>query len=108
MNETHLPCWTKTDTHETTNPDPIDRDRGSCLPPRHRRKTLAHGRSLNTVPDNIAPRACMVFWFPTRSGHGSNYRRPYLAVWLEDADGFPVKMRLVVATEQTGPRWHRI
>jgi len=39
---------------------------------------------------------------------GGRYRRPYVAVWLEDKDGFPVKTAaLWLQTEQPGPRWHR-
>ncbi|MEX0793796.1 MAG: DUF2271 domain-containing protein [Pirellulaceae bacterium] len=39
---------------------------------------------------------------------GSRYRRPYVAVWLEDAEGFPVKTAILwMQTEQPGPRWHR-
>ncbi|MBA60885.1 MAG: membrane-associated lipoprotein, partial [Planctomycetaceae bacterium] len=36
------------------------------------------------------------------------YRRPYVAIWLEDGDGFPVKTALLwLQVEQPGPRWHR-
>ncbi|HBE69739.1 MAG TPA: hypothetical protein DDW52_16460, partial [Planctomycetaceae bacterium] len=39
---------------------------------------------------------------------GSRYRRPYVAIWLEDAEGFPVKTAILwIQTEQPGPRWHR-
>ena len=39
---------------------------------------------------------------------GKRYRRPYLAVWLDDADGFPVKTSLLwMQTKDPGPRWHR-
>lgn len=39
---------------------------------------------------------------------GGRYRRPYVAMWLEDADGFPVKTEILwLQTEQPGPRWHR-
>ncbi len=39
---------------------------------------------------------------------GRGYRRPYVAVWLEDTDGFPVKTAVLwMQTEQPGPRWHR-
>lgn len=47
-------------------------------------------------------------WFKLERPKGSRYRRPYLAVWLEDEDGFPVKTAtLWWQTEQPGPRWHR-
>lgn len=47
-------------------------------------------------------------WFKLERPGGSRYRKPYLAVWLEDEDGFPVKTAtLWWQTEQPGPRWHR-
>lgn len=43
-----------------------------------------------------------------RSSQGGRYRRPYVAMWLEDAEGFPVKTEILwMQTEQPGPRWHR-
>ena len=40
---------------------------------------------------------------PPRGG-----RWPYLAVWLEDQDGFPVRtLNLFVKSNGQGPRWHR-
>jgi thiamine biosynthesis lipoprotein ApbE len=39
---------------------------------------------------------------------GAQYRRPYVAVWLEDADEFPVRTSVLwMTTKQPGPRWHR-
>lgn len=39
---------------------------------------------------------------------GGRYRRPYVAVWVEDKDGFPVKtLSLFLMAENPGPRWHR-
>lgn len=39
---------------------------------------------------------------------GGQYRRPYVAVWLEDEDEFPVRTALLfMQTKQPGPRWHR-
>lgn len=39
---------------------------------------------------------------------GAQYRRPYMAVWLEDADEFPVRTGLLfMMTKEPGPRWHR-
>lgn len=36
------------------------------------------------------------------------YRRPYVAIWLEDKDEFPVRTALLwMQTKQPGPRWHR-
>jgi len=37
---------------------------------------------------------------------GGRYRRPYVAVWVEDAEGFPVRtISLWVQARQPGPRW---
>lgn len=37
---------------------------------------------------------------------GRRYRRPYVAAWVEDGDGFPVKTLLLwVQAEAPGPRW---
>jgi len=47
-------------------------------------------------------------WFKLDRPGGGRYRRPYVAIWLEDKDGFPVKTALLwMQTEQPGPRWHR-
>ncbi len=36
------------------------------------------------------------------------YARPYVAVWIEDKDGFPVKtLSLFLMQNQPGPRWYR-
>ncbi len=41
------------------------------------------------------------------SGDARRYRRPYVAIWVEDNDGFPVKtLVLWVQTRNPGPRWH--
>jgi hypothetical protein len=37
---------------------------------------------------------------------GGRYRRPYVAVWVEDAEGYPVRtLTLWVQTRSPGPRW---
>lgn len=39
---------------------------------------------------------------------GGRYRRPYVAIWLEDSDSFPVRTALLwLTTKDPGPRWHR-
>ncbi len=43
-----------------------------------------------------------------KSDQGGRYRRPYVAVWVEDHEGFPVKtLSLFLMTNNPGPRWHR-
>jgi FAD:protein FMN transferase len=42
---------------------------------------------------------------PANSGR---YRRPYVAVWIEDQDEYPVKtLSLFLMANNPGPRWHR-
>lgn len=46
--------------------------------------------------------------FALNRPEGGQYRRPYVAVWIEDQENFPVKTgALWIQTEQPGPRWHR-
>jgi len=46
--------------------------------------------------------------FTIQRPKGGRYRRPYVAMWLEDSEGFPVKTEILwLQTEQPGPRWHR-
>lgn len=41
------------------------------------------------------------------AGNSRGYRRPYVAVWVEDAEGFPVRtLALWLQTDGPGPRWH--
>ena len=41
-----------------------------------------------------------------QTGGGRRYRRPYVAAWVEDKDGYPVKTLLLwVQAEPPGPRW---
>ena len=52
-----------------------------------------------------ATKAGLHVWFSLDRPKGGLYRRPYLAVWLEDEDGFPVKTGVLwMQTDQPGPR----
>lgn len=43
-----------------------------------------------------------------RPENSRSYRRPYVAVWVEDKDRFPVKtLSLFVMQNNPGPRWYR-
>ncbi|MEM0924921.1 MAG: DUF2271 domain-containing protein, partial [Planctomycetota bacterium] len=74
--------------------------------------TLVTGEDATTKTD-LAPSLTsdqpgLHVWFKLERPAGARYRRPYLAVWLEDPDGYPVKTAtLWWQTEQPGPRWHR-
>jgi hypothetical protein len=44
--------------------------------------------------------------FQINQPDGDRYRRPYVAVWVEDASGAPVRtLSLWVQTRKPGPRW---
>jgi FAD:protein FMN transferase len=46
--------------------------------------------------------------FEINRADGRRYRRPYLAVWIEDKNQKPIKtLTLWLQTENPGPRWHR-
>lgn len=71
---------------------------------------LAAGHALLTnLPDEKkSPHKLEVKFEIARPGQGGRYRRPYVAVWVEDKDGFPVKtLSLFLMVDNPGPRWHR-
>lgn len=42
-----------------------------------------------------------------RAGNSRRYRKPYVAVWVEDKGGYPVKtISLWLMKDRPGPRWH--
>ena len=44
----------------------------------------------------------------SRAQNSRRYRRPYVAVWIEDKDKFPVKtLSLFLMQNNPGPRWYR-
>lgn len=71
------------------------------------------GLQANTQPlvakeDAPKPEHGLFVDFTIQRAQGGRYRRPYVAMWLEDAEGFPVKTEILwMQTEQPGPRWHR-
>ncbi len=63
---------------------------------------------IKTMASMVDKPAGLHVHFELTRPSGAAYRRPYLALWLEDADGFPVKTALLwLQTDQPGPRWHR-
>ena len=67
----------------------------------------AEDASAGTAKSGVTDEGLHV-WFSLERPKGRRYRRPYLAVWLEDEDGFPVKTGVLwLQTDQPGPRWHR-
>ena len=50
----------------------------------------------------------LVVDFKLARSQGRGYRRPYVAISLEDADEFPVRTAVLwMQTKEPGPRWHR-
>ena len=59
-----------------------------------------------TKATNAAPAFELTLSFELRSPSGGRYQRPYVAAWVEDADGFPVRTLLLwVLQSQKGQRW---
>jgi hypothetical protein len=64
------------------------------------------GESVPT--DAVAKQELLVEIEISKPDDSRRYRRPYVAVWIEDKDGFPVKtLGLFLMTNDPGPRWHR-
>ncbi|MBA2117378.1 DUF2271 domain-containing protein [Bremerella alba] len=72
------------------------------------RTLAANTRQLVVKEDSPKAEQGLFVDFTIQRPQGGRYRRPYVAMWLEDADGFPVKTEVLwLQTEQPGPRWHR-
>lgn len=59
--------------------------------------------------DQEAPKTNMLIEFEiAKSDNSRRYRRPYVAVWIEDKDKFPVRtLSLFLMQNNPGPRWYR-
>ncbi|QDU96832.1 Thiamine biosynthesis lipoprotein ApbE precursor [Lignipirellula cremea] len=61
-----------------------------------------------TALADAAPQRQLLIQFTLKKPDTFRYRRPYLAIWLENSEGFPVKTALLwMMTDVPGPRWHR-
>jgi thiamine biosynthesis lipoprotein len=79
-------------------------------PPSHVQLSAAQsgGGPLHSGPPKNELPAGLHVWFELARPKDGSYRRPYLAIWLEDEEGFSVKTAaLWLQSEQPGPRWHR-
>ncbi|MEM9407270.1 MAG: DUF2271 domain-containing protein [Acidobacteriota bacterium] len=71
-------------------------------------KPVSPSREPSATNDEAKAPGLYVDFTVNRPKSKGSYRRPYLAVWLEDSDGFPVKTAVLwMQTEDPGPRWHR-
>jgi thiamine biosynthesis lipoprotein len=71
-------------------------------------KTLAAGARLTSVNPEEWPRgAKLTVSYEINNPSTTRYRQPYVAVWVEDADGFPVRTLVLWLQEGRGARWHR-
>ena len=62
-----------------------------------------HARPVISDEDGQKKSDGLVVEFELNRIQGGRYRKPYVAVWLEDSDGFPVKTAVLwVQTEQPG------
>ncbi|MDX1928695.1 MAG: DUF2271 domain-containing protein [Pirellulaceae bacterium] len=68
---------------------------------------LRNEKLVNFQSKEVEPLMLVEFEI-TKAENAGRYRRPYVAVWIEDKDGFPVKtLLLFLMKNQPGPRWHR-
>jgi FAD:protein FMN transferase len=83
--------------------------RGWPIPIRKLQKlTVATGKIAKSGELWNDPSKLIVEFEINRVGNEGRYRRPYLAMWIEDAESFPVRtLTLWLQTTQPGPRWHR-
>lgn len=73
--------------------------------PAKEKEKVAAPAEADSQPVNLLE---LVVKFELNRPTGAQYRRPYVAIWLEDADEFPVKTAVLwMQTKQPGPRWHR-
>ncbi len=62
---------------------------------------------VNSESQEAEPQMLIEFEI-TKAENAGRYRRPYVAVWIEDKDGFPVRtLSLFMMQDQPGPRWYR-
>ena len=78
-----------------------------------RSRVVLASRAAAPVPDDAKPAIAadseLVISFEIRptEGDARRYRRPYVAAWVEDKDGLPVRtLALWLQTKAPGPRWH--
>jgi FAD:protein FMN transferase len=73
-----------------------------------REKTHPEGVLLTSVKSDEWPQgAKLTVSYEINNPSTTRYRRPYVAVWVEDADGFPVRTLVLWLQEGRGARWHR-
>jgi thiamine biosynthesis lipoprotein ApbE len=71
-------------------------------------KTHPEGVLLTSMKSDEWPQgAKLTVSYEINNPGTTRYRRPYVAVWVEDADGFPVRTLVLWLQEGRGARWHR-
>lgn len=71
-------------------------------------EAAAKAADAGTPKASSTPHDFLVEFEIAKPPQGGRYRRPYVAVWVEDGDGFPVKtLSLFLMADNPGPRWHR-
>jgi hypothetical protein len=64
-------------------------------------------RLVSTGVEQWTPGSKLTVSFEINRQSTTRYRRPYVAVWVEDSDGFPVRTLVLWLQEGRGARWHR-
>jgi FAD:protein FMN transferase len=71
-------------------------------------KAHPDGVLLTSVKSDEWPRgAKLTVSYEINNPSTTRYRRPYVAIWVEDANGFPVRTLVLWLQEGRGARWHR-
>lgn len=72
------------------------------------RNTLATSIGRSFQPAQRVEKSLLVEFELSKPDNARRYRRPYVAIWIEDSQGFPVKtLSLFVMKNAPGPRWIR-
>lgn len=69
----------------------------------------SEGEAASNAPaDAAAPAMELVVQMEVNRPGGGGYRRPYIAVWIEDKDDLAIRtLALWLQKDNPGPRWHR-
>ncbi|TWU48006.1 DUF2271 domain-containing protein [Rubripirellula reticaptiva] len=66
------------------------------------------GTNVQTQQPKLSAHEMLVQFEIGKPEQSRRYRRPYVAVWIEDKDAFPVKtLSLFLMQDNPGPRWYR-
>ncbi len=99
--------WTTEGWQQLEAPRPILLAVLSPQSPKAKAKAKVEEKAADPSDWNTDYELLVKFEIGRPEGDQRRYRRPYVAVWVEDKDGIAVRtLSLWVQTQQPGPRWH--